>query len=74
MNNAEIKKQMKAANPRKNCLLNNRAVLLRQKIRLRIFHMKQDLFRMNVHEIKDPFCEYCDETESIKNMNHKGIY
>ena len=66
MNNAEIKKQIKAANPRKNYLLNDRTVLLRQKIKLRIFHMKQDLYRMNIHEIKDPFCEYCDESGSTR--------
>ena len=57
MNNGEIKKQMKAANPRKNCLLNERCVLLRQKIKFRTFYVKQDLFRMNVKKIKDPFCE-----------------
>ena len=28
--------------------------------------MKQDLYRMNIQEIKDPFCEYCDESESTK--------
>ena len=66
MNNTEIKKQMKAANPHKNCLLKNSAVLLHQKIKFRIFHMKQDLFRMNIKEIKDPFCEYCDELESTR--------
>ena len=74
MSDAEIKKQMKAANPRKNCLLNNCAVLLRQKIKLRIFHMKQDLYRMNIQGVEDPFCEYCDESgnkgikESLKHI------
>ena len=28
--------------------------------------MKQDLYRMNIQEIKDPFCEYCDESGSMK--------
>ena len=32
INNAEIRKQMKAANPRKNYLLNDSTVLLRQKL------------------------------------------
>ena len=66
MNDAEIKKQMKAANPRKNCLLNNYTIFLRRKIKLKLFHMKQDLFRMNIKEIKELFCEYCDSLESTK--------
>ena len=73
MNFAALRKQLKAANPRQNCLLNSRLILLRQKIKFRTFYVKQDLYRMNLHEIKDPDCEYCKEMESSKkneSMRH----
>ena len=73
MNNMDVKKQLKSANPRKNRLLNDRSVLLRQKIKFRIFYTKLDLFRMNIKDIKDPDCEYCRGMERPKkseSLNH----
>ena len=64
INFAALRKQLKAANPRQNCLLNDRLILLRQKIKFRIFYAKYDLYRMNLPEIKDTICEYCKDMES----------
>ena len=64
INFAALLKQLKAANPRQNCLLNDRLILLRQKIKFRIFYAKYDLYRMNLPEIKDTDCEYCKDMES----------
>ena len=68
MNFAVLRKQLKAANPRRNCLLNNRLILLRQKIKFRTFYLKLDLYRMNFQEIKDPDCEYCKGIEDTRNF------
>ena len=73
MNFAALRKQLKAANPRRNCLLNNRLILLRQKIKFRTFYLKLDLYRMNFQEIKDPDCEYCkgiEDTRKNESMRH----
>ena len=64
MNNSSLLRQLKAANPQRNCLLNARCTLLRQKIRFRIFYTRLDLFRMKIKEIKEPSCLYCKNLES----------
>ena len=60
MDQRNFKNHLKASNPRKNFLLNDRCVLLRLKIRFRIFYTKLDLYRMKIDNVNDPNCAHCD--------------
>ena len=63
INNSSLLRQLKATNPRQNYLLNARCVLLRQKIRYKVFYTRLDLFRMKVNGVNDPNCHYCKGLE-----------
>ena len=73
MNQQNIKNHLRMSNPKNNFLLNDRCTLLRLKIRFKIFYTKLDLSRMNIDDIKDGNCSYCNETNEppkLESLRH----
>ena len=62
-----------ASNPRKNFLLSDRCVLLKLKIRFKIFYTKLDLYRMKIESVNDPNCAHCEglnDTPQVESLRH----